>query len=133
MWLERVHLERFHKAYPHELSGGMRQRVALARAFAVDADVLLMDEPFSGLDEFTARDMREQLLELWIQTGKTIVFVTHNSFEASFLSDRILAFSPRPGRVSYDMPIDIPRPRNYESAELFELSNQVARSLSKPL
>lgn len=128
-WLKRVGLNGFEDSYPHELSGGMQQRVSIARAFAVDPDVLLMDEPFSSLDELTARGMRQQLLELWQETPKTVLFVTHNCFEACYLADRILVFSPRPGRILHDISVELKRPRDYESPELFSLSVAVARSL----
>ena len=126
-WIGRVGLADFADSYPHELSGGMRQRASIARAFAVDPDVLLMDEPFSGLDEFTGRSMREQLLELWRETRKTVIFVTHHCFEACYLADRILVLGRRPGRVVSDMTVPIARPRDYDSTELFELSVEVTR------
>ena len=126
-WIDRVGLADFADSYPHELSGGMRQRASIARAFAVDPDVLLMDEPFSGLDEFTGRSMREQLLELWRETRKTVIFVTHHCFEACYLADRILVLGRRPGRVVSDMTVPIARPRDYDSTELFELSVEVTR------
>jgi NitT/TauT family transport system ATP-binding protein len=130
-WLEKVGLSGFGDSHPHELSGGMQQRAAIARAFAVDPEVLLMDEPFSGLDEFTARSMREQLLELWEQTQKTVLFVTHNCFEAAYLADRIFIFSPRPGRVIHALKVDLPRPRDFDSSQLFELSVQVTHLLPR--
>ena len=130
LWLERVGLMEFSDAHPHELSGGMQQRTAIARAFAVDPEILLMDEPFSGLDELTARTMRELLLALWIETRKTVVFVTHNCFEACFLADRIVVFTARPGRVSKDMAVQLPRPRNYEDSRLFELSVSVTHHVT---
>ena len=126
-WLNRVRLHDFAEAHPHELSGGMQQRTAIARAFAVDPELLLMDEPFSGLDELTARSMRELLLALWLETRKTVVFVTHNCFEACFVADRILVFSPRPGRVREEIKVELPRPRNYENPRLFEMSVTVTR------
>jgi len=124
-WLRRVGLHEFAEAHPHELSGGMQQRTAIARAFAVDPEILLMDEPFSGLDELTARTMRELLLALWQETKKTIIFVTHNCFEACFVADRILVFSQRPGRVRHELNVELPRPRDYENTRLFEMSVQV--------
>jgi len=124
-WLNRVGLRDFAEAHPHELSGGMQQRTSIARAFAVDPEILLMDEPFSGLDEMTARTMRELLLEIWLETRKTVIFVTHNCFEACFLADRIVVFSPRPGKIRKDITIELARPRNYEDSRLFELSVSV--------
>jgi ABC-type nitrate/sulfonate/bicarbonate transport system ATPase subunit len=126
-WLDRVGLARFASAHPHELSGGMQQRAAVARAFAVEPDLLLMDEPFTGLDELTARSMRQEVLGLWEETRKTVVFVTHNCFEACYLADRILVLSARPGRVRGEIPVALERPREYESTRLFELSVEVTR------
>jgi NitT/TauT family transport system ATP-binding protein len=126
-WLTRVGLNDFAQAYPHELSGGMQQRTAIARAFAVDPELLLMDEPFSGLDELTARSMRELLLGLWQETRKTVLFVTHNCFEACFVADRIVVFSPRPGRITQEISVELPRPRDYENPRLFERSVAVTR------
>jgi len=100
----------------------MQQRVSLARAFAVDPDILLMDEPFSGLDEFTGRAMRTELLDLWQQTGKTVLFVTHNCFEACFLANRVIVLGGQPGRIVWDAPIDLDHPRDYEDPDLFRLS-----------
>ncbi len=130
-WVERVGLGGFANAYPHELSGGMQQRAALARAFAIDPDILLMDEPFSGLDEFTGRQMREELLLLWRETGKTVLFVTHNCFEASFLADRIIILGSRPGRIAEERKVDLPRPRNYDDTRLFEFSVSVTHAVQR--
>ena len=124
-WLNRVGLADFAESHPHELSGGMQQRTAIARAFAVDPEMLLMDEPFSGLDELTARTMRELLLALWLETRKTVIFVTHNCFEACFLADRIVVFSSRPGKIRKEVTVELARPRNYEDSRLFELSVSV--------
>ena len=130
-WLRRVGLAEFAEAHPHELSGGMQQRAAIARAFAVEPQLLLMDEPFSGLDELTARGLREQLLALWQETRRTVIFVTHNCFEACFVADRILVLSARPGRVRHEVRVDLPRPRSYDSAQLFELSVAVTRLVTE--
>ncbi len=109
--LRQVGLERFARAYPNTLSGGMQQRVNLARALAVDPDVLLMDEPFGSLDEQTRITMQEQLISLWAGSQKTVVFVTHSVEEAVALADRVIVFRARPGQVILDLPVDVPRPR----------------------
>jgi NitT/TauT family transport system ATP-binding protein len=99
-FIDEVGLGKFEASFPHQLSGGMRQRVGLARAFAVDADIILMDEPFSSVDEQTRRKFQEELLELLRQKQKTVIFVTHSIEEAAYLSDSIVLLSPRPGTVS---------------------------------
>lgn len=109
--LELVGLSGFEKNYPHELSGGMRQRVNLARALAVDPDVLLMDEPFASLDAQTRELMQAELLRIWREQQKTVVFVTHQIDEAIYLSDRVIVFGARPGRIRESVVIDLPRPR----------------------
>ena len=109
--LELVGLYEFGKKYPHQLSGGMQQRVGIARALAIKPEILLMDEPFSALDEFTKEKLHEDLLRIWNKTNKTVLFVTHNIQEAVFLSDRVVVLSPHPGRVSAIVDINIPRPR----------------------
>jgi len=108
-YITRVGLKGFETSYPHQLSGGMRQRVGLARALAVDADILLMDEPFSSVDEQTRRKFQEDLLDLLQVERKTVVFVTHSIEEAAYLSDRIVLLSPRPGTVSKIIQPDIER------------------------
>lgn len=112
--LDMVGLNGFGERYPNELSGGMRQRVALARLLAHDPRVLLMDEPFGALDEFTRETMNLELLKIWERTGKTVIFVTHNVGEAVFLSDRIFVMTPRPGRLEGIVEVDIERPRRPE-------------------
>jgi len=101
----------FGRHYPHELSGGMRQRVNLARALTVQPDVLLMDEPFAALDAQTREIMQAELLRIWRETGKTVIFVTHQIDEAVYLSDRVLVFTVRPGRLKQEVEIALPRPR----------------------
>jgi len=110
-WLDRTGLSDFADAYPHQLSGGMKQRVALARAFANDPDVLLMDEPFSALDEQTKTLLHEELLRIWSDTGKTVVFITHSVDEAVTLGDQIMVMTARPGRAKalFDVPFERPR------------------------
>lgn len=129
--LELVGLMEFGKKYPHELSGGMQQRVNIARALAIRPEILLMDEPFSALDEFTKEKLHEDLLQIWWKTNKTILFVTHNIQEAVFLSDRVVVLSPHPGRVSAIVDINIPRPRRLavkETAEFTALVSKVRNS-----
>lgn len=109
--IELVGLYGFENRYPNELSGGMRQRAALARLLAHGPRVLLMDEPFGALDEFTRETMNLELLRIWEKTGKTVIFVTHNIGESVFLSDRVFVMTPRPGRLAGIVPIDLPRPR----------------------
>ena len=109
--LDEVGLGEFRDAYPHELSGGMQQRVGLVRAFAIDAPILLMDEPFAALDEMTRTDMRHLLGRLCEPLGTTVLFVTHSIPEATFLSDRVAVMSPRPGRINEDIRIELAHPR----------------------
>ncbi len=108
-YIAKVGLAGFEERYPHELSGGMKQRVGLARALAVDADVLLMDEPFSAVDEQTRRQFQEDLLHLLDKERKTVIFVTHSIEEAVYVSDRIVLLSPRPGRVAKVLPNELDR------------------------
>ena len=110
--LALVGLTAFARAYPHELSGGMKQRVAVARAFAVDPPILFMDEPFGALDEQTRVNLAGELMVLWERTRKTVVFVTHGIEEAVTLSDRVVVLSGQPGTVKAIVPIDFPRPRD---------------------
>lgn len=129
--LEMVGLKDFAKHYPNQLSGGMQQRVNIARAFSMKPEILLMDEPFSALDEFTKEKLHEDLLDIWQQTNKTIIFVTHNIAEAVYLSDRVCVLSPHPGRLSavVDIPLKRPRPIEIkESVEFNELVRHVRNS-----
>jgi len=110
-YVTKVGLAGFEDAYPAQLSGGMQQRVGLARALAVDPRVLLMDEPFASIDEQTRRLFQDDLLALWSEERKTVVFVTHSMEEAIYLSDRVVVLSPRPGRVHRVLDVPLPRPR----------------------
>jgi NitT/TauT family transport system ATP-binding protein len=129
--LELVGLYDFGKHYPHQLSGGMQQRVSIARALAINPEILLMDEPFSALDEFTRERLHEDLLRIWRKTNKTVVFVTHNIAESVYLSDRVCVLSPHPGRLSAVVNIDLPRPRTKEmrdSPEFLALVSKIRNS-----
>jgi NitT/TauT family transport system ATP-binding protein len=112
--LERVNLKGFETKFPRELSGGMQQRASIVRSLSVDPSLLLMDEPFGALDAFTRDEMNLLIQEIWMETGKTIVFVTHSISEAIFLADRVAVMSARPGRIAAIFDIDIPRPRPVE-------------------
>ena len=127
--LEMVHLGDFAKRRPHELSGGMRQRVALARALAQNADVLLMDEPFGALDAMTRDRLHDELEAVWRDTGKTVVFVTHNVREAVRLGDRVVLLASRPGRVAATFDVTIPRPRRIDSPEVATLAATITDRL----
>jgi NitT/TauT family transport system ATP-binding protein len=115
--LELVELGKFGKHYPWQLSGGMQQRVAIARALAFEPSILLMDEPFGALDEFTRERMNMELLSIWERTGITVIFVTHSIPEAVFLSSRIVVMSPRPGRITKIVDNTVPYPRVFETRE----------------
>jgi NitT/TauT family transport system ATP-binding protein len=110
-FIEMVGLSGFEDHYPYELSGGMQQRVNLARALVVDPKILLMDEPFASLDAQTREVMQEELLQIWVKARKTVLFVTHQIDEAIYLSDRVVVFSGRPGKVKASIPVPIERPR----------------------
>jgi NitT/TauT family transport system ATP-binding protein len=111
-YLERTGLTRFAKYYPHQLSGGMRQRVSIARAFANDPEILLMDEPFSALDAQNKLLLQEELLRIWEDQKKTVVFITHSVDEAAFLGDRIMVMTAQPGKVKMFVPVPLARPRS---------------------
>lgn len=113
-YIKKTGLDRFAKLYPKELSGGMKQRVSIARAFANDPEILLMDEPFAALDEQNKFILQEELLSIWSETKKTVLFITHSIDEALLLSDRILLMSAQPGKIIKQVRIDMPRPRTIE-------------------
>ncbi len=127
-----IGLQGFETHWPRDLSGGMAQRVALARAFIQDPDLLLLDEPFGALDALTRERMGAELLELWQERRKTVLMVTHSISEALLLSDRVLVFTPRPGRISLDLAVDLPRPRREEiryTPEFSELSRRLRAAI----
>jgi len=126
-YLRLVGLAGYETYYPLQLSGGMQQRVAIARALAIDPDILLMDEPFSGLDEITSRKLRQELLRIWQETRKTILFVTHSISESVFLSQQILIVSAKPARIFKRITIDLPYPREYGDLRLFEIETQLTK------
>lgn len=123
--LKLVGLENFADSYPYELSGGMRQRAAVARALATDPAVMLMDEPFGALDAQTRNKMQRELLNIWQETKKTILFVTHSVDEAVYLSDKIVVLTPRPGTVHEIDDIDLPRPRDRTSVEFAQIRKNI--------
>ena len=130
--LSLVGLEKFARNFPWQLSGGMQQRASIARALAFDPQLIFMDEPFGALDEITRENLNLELLRLWRETGKTIIFVTHSIPEAVFLSTRIVVMTPRPGKIEKIIDVDLPQPRNFEtreSARFFEIATEVRESL----
>ncbi len=127
--IERVGLNDFKLSYPHQLSGGMRQRVALARVLATNPDILLMDEPFGALDFETRTRMQKQLLDLWLEEKRTIVFVTHDPYEAVYLADRIMILSERPATVRAVKTVTLARPRRWRDPETLAVYFEVLESL----
>jgi NitT/TauT family transport system ATP-binding protein len=124
-FIDLVHLRGFERSSVHQLSGGMRQRVAIARALAIDPAILLMDEPFGALDALTRDRLHSELETIWASTRKTVIFVTHNVREAVALGDRVLVFSPRPGRIVREFRIDLPRPRSLEDHLLVDQAAEI--------
>ena len=132
-FINLVHLGRFERAHVHELSGGMKSRVALARALALNPSILLMDEPFAALDAQTRDLLHEELQAIWEKTKQTVLFVTHNVREAVRLGDRVLVFSARPGRIKKEFVIQLPRPRDINSAEVFTYAHQIQDELREEI
>ena len=130
-YLELVRLNGFENYFPLQVSGGMQQRAAIARALAIEPEVLLMDEPFSSLDELTARKMRTELIRIWRETGKTIIFVTHDIFEAVYLSRRLLVVTERPARTYEWLTVDVGYPSDYDDYRLFDIAKRVSRLFLK--
>jgi NitT/TauT family transport system ATP-binding protein len=132
-YLRLVHLSQFKDSYTHQLSGGMRQRVALARALATEPDVLLMDEPFAALDAQTRDLLHDELERIWAETGRTIIFVTHNVREAIRLGDRVALLTFRPGRVKREFSIDLPRPRVLEDVHVAHAAREILDELREEI
>ncbi|UJF34197.1 ABC transporter ATP-binding protein [Paenibacillus hexagrammi] len=131
--IKAVHLSRFADRYPHELSGGMRQRAAIARALAMDPEILLMDEPFAALDEQTRLILHKELEEIWMRTGKTVLFITHNIREAVILSDRVVVMSTRPGKIKKEFTVKAARPRDSADSVLHHVENSIMAALADEL
>ncbi|MHA1559215.1 MAG: ABC transporter ATP-binding protein [Alphaproteobacteria bacterium] len=134
--LELVGLADFQNAYPRELSGGMRMRVSIARALVTKPKLLLLDEPFAALDEFTRFRLNDELLELWQRFGWTVVFVSHSVFESAYLSERVLVMTPRPGRVAAEIPVANPYPRGetYRTTQGFnEVCGEISSAIGKAM
>jgi NitT/TauT family transport system ATP-binding protein len=131
--LQMIGLREFSDRLPYELSGGMRQRVEIARALAVESDIVLMDEPFGALDALTRLHMQNEMLQIWRQTKKTVLFVTHDIMEALILADRIVIFGPRPARILEIVEVQARRPRDRGSTELIQMAKQIALRLEARL
>ncbi|HSY49227.1 MAG TPA: ABC transporter ATP-binding protein [Thermoanaerobaculia bacterium] len=125
--LRKLHLTEFGGRFPKDLSGGMRQRVAIARILALDSPILLMDEPFGALDALTRRNLQDELLRIWTELKKTILFVTHGIEESIYLADRIVVMTYRPGRVKTIVPVPLDRPRDVSSPQFNDLKRELSR------
>ena len=123
--LKTLRLSDFRDHFPKDLSGGMRQRIAIARVLALDSPMMLMDEPFGALDALTRQSLQDELLRIWSESGKTILFVTHSIEESIYLADRIVVLSYRPGRVKRDVRVDLPRPHDPTSIEFNALKREL--------
>jgi len=130
-YLKMVHLSKFKDSYVYELSGGMKQRVALARALSLDSEVLLMDEPFAALDSQTKMILQLELQRIWVETKKTIVFITHNAEEAVYLANRVVVMAANPGRIKQEFIIELPRPRQMESSDISYYTAKIMKSLKE--
>jgi len=126
-YIEIVGLRGFEKKYPLQLSGGMQQRASIARALAIEPEIILMDEPFSHLDEITARAMRKELLDIWDQNKMTVLFVTHDMSEAVFLSDQVHLMTRKPAHIFMSEEIPVPRPRDYNDDQLFKIEKDLLK------
>lgn len=131
--LDFVGLSHLAQRWPHELSGGQRQRVSLARALAVEPEVLLMDEPFSALDAITREGLQDELIRIWRKTGKTILFVTHDIDEATYLAERVIVLSGSPGQIVAEHHIDSPQPRRREDAVLAQTARALREGLTSDI
>src|SRR5665811_1742892 len=123
--LKLLHLSEFANSFPKDLSGGMRQRVAIARVLALDSPIMLMDEPFGALDSLTRRNLQDELLRIWMEFRKTIIFVTHSIEESIYLADRIIVMTYRPGKIKKDVSVNMPHPRDPSSAEFNDLKKEL--------
>jgi NitT/TauT family transport system ATP-binding protein len=127
--LEMLNLQDFRERYPKDLSGGMRQRVAIARVLALDSPIMLMDEPFGALDSLTRRNLQDELLRIWTEFKKTIIFVTHSIEESIYLADRIVVMTYRPGKIKKQVNVMIPRQRDPSSVDFNDLKKELSLSV----
>ncbi|MBU3100548.1 MULTISPECIES: ABC transporter ATP-binding protein [Clostridium] len=130
-YLKMVHLSKFQDSYVYELSGGMKQRVALARALSLDSEILLMDEPFAALDSQTKMMLQQELQRIWVNTRKTIIFITHNAEEAVYLANRVVVMAANPGRIKQEFKIELARPREMESCDIAYYTSKIMKALKE--
>lgn len=128
-YLKMVHLWKFRHYHVHELSGGMKQRAAMARALTLDSKILLMDEPFAALDKQTKNMLREEIQKIWMETKKTVIFITHSVEEAMFFGDKVIMLSANPGQVKEIIPIALPRPREIDTPEFIAIRHRLLQML----